>query len=124
MSDQPPPSVGLGGDGDEIAAIREVEAAFRVKLDYRDAPNWRTAGDVYQSLCKALPVDEADKADLWARFAEALTRETGVDPKIIQHESMLLSQSAAFWGRIDDAHALLFILVAIGVAIGAGVVLL
>jgi hypothetical protein len=122
MNAQPPPSVGLGGDGDEIAAIQEVEAAFRVKLDYSDAPKWRTAGDVYQSLCKTLPADEPAKPDLWDLFAKALTRETGVDPKIIRPESTLLSQST-FWGRIADAHALFYTLVAIGVAVGVGVVL-
>ena len=123
MNAQPPPSVGLGGDGDEIAAIQEVEAAFRVKLDDGDAPNWLTAGDVYRSLCKALPADEAAKPDLWDRFAEALTRETGVDPKVIQPESMLLAQSR-IWGRIADANAIFFCaLVAIGMVIGVAAVL-
>ena len=38
-------SVGLGGDGDEVDAIRNVEAVFRVKLDDSEAPNWFTAGE-------------------------------------------------------------------------------
>ena len=115
-------SVGLGGDGDEIAAIEEVEAAFGVRLDYSDASNWLTAGDVYQALCRALPADEAAKPDLWDRFADALTRETGVDPKSIRAESTLLSQTR-FWARLADANAVVWVLVVIGAAVGIGLVL-
>jgi hypothetical protein len=115
MNAQHVQSVGLGGDGDEVDAIRGVEAVFGVKLDYGDAPNWLTAGDVYASLCKALPADEAAKPDLWERFAEALARETGADPKLIQTESLLLSPplfSSLFLDR------LVFTLFVIAVIIG------
>jgi hypothetical protein len=53
MSATPPISVGLGGDGDEIVAIDDVERAFGVKLDKADAAQWHTASDVFVSLCKA-----------------------------------------------------------------------
>jgi hypothetical protein len=109
-------SVGLGGDGDEVAAIQEVEAAFGVRLDYGDAPNWRTAGDVYQSLLRALPTHEAAGPNLWDRFAEALTRETGVDPKSIQAESTLLAPESPLWMRLAFASVLLVI----GAAVGLG----
>ena len=45
----------LGGDGDEIEAIEQVEREFGIRLDVRDAPNWITVGDVYTSLLRALP---------------------------------------------------------------------
>jgi hypothetical protein len=124
MSEQPPVSVGLGGDGDEIAAMQDVEAAFGVRLDDSDASNWLTAGDVYRALRRALPADEAAKPDLWDRFAEALTRETGVDPKSIRAESTLLAPESRLWARLHDAHALLWLPVVISLAIGIGLALL
>ena len=55
-------SVGLGGDGDEIAAIDEVECAFDVKLDHTDARSWFTVGDVFRSVQKAPPAEEISSA--------------------------------------------------------------
>jgi len=101
-------SVGLGGDGDEIVAIADVERAFGIKLDYADAPNWHTAGDVFLSLCKALPVSACEDSDLWPRFAEALAAETGVDPENIEMNSPLLSDSR-IWVAIADLSALVWI---------------
>jgi hypothetical protein len=109
MNERPTQSVGLAGDGDEVAAIQEVEAIFGVRLDYSDARNWRTAGDVYEALRKALPVHEAARADLWERFAEALARETGVDPKSISAESTLLLPESPLWARLAFASVPLII---------------
>ena len=102
MNATPPTSVGLGGDGDEIFAIDDVERAFGVKLDKTDAPHWHTAGDVFSSLCKALPANIQGDSGLWARFTEVLTDQTGVDPKTIDKESLLLSQSRL---RVHVANA-------------------
>lgn len=123
MSGEQIQSVGFGGDGDEIYAIRNVEAVFRVKLDYTEASNWFTAGDVYRSLSKVLPADETAKPDLWDRFAVALAEEIGVDPNTIRPESPLLSHSR-FWARIADASAAVWILIVVAVAIGLGLGLL
>jgi hypothetical protein len=115
-------SVGLGGDGDEIAAIADVEHAFGVKLDYSDAPRWRTAGDVFDSLLKALPDDETGENDVWDRFATALSAETGVDTKKLERASPLLSDSR-FWAQVASASAVVWVVVVLGVlsaiAVGA-----
>jgi hypothetical protein len=100
----PAKSVGLGGDGDEIAAINDVERAFGVKLDYADASSWFTAGDVFRSLRKALPTEQRDSPDLWKRFAAALCGETGVNPNDIDQDSPLLSQSR-LWVQVSSASA-------------------
>ncbi len=92
-----PKSVGLGGDGDEIVAIGDVEDAFGITLDHGDAGKWRTAGDVYATLCKALPPAEADQPGTWERFRTALALESGVDPKEIDPDSPLLASSGP-WG--------------------------
>jgi hypothetical protein len=108
MNERIPTSVGLGGDGDEILAVDDVEEEFGVKLDYADAQNWHTAGDLFASLCKALSDAESAKADLWDRFATALSRGTGVDPKTIEPASPLLSDSR-FWARVADLSAIIWI---------------
>jgi hypothetical protein len=91
MGEVGPRSVGLGGDGDEVTAIEEVERTFGVQLDKIDASKWVTAGDVFASLQKALPCIRADDPATWRRFAEALTDETGVDAASITADSPLLS---------------------------------
>jgi hypothetical protein len=101
-----PKSVGLGGDGDEILAIDDVERAFGVTLDKADAVQWKTAGDVFNSLCKALPADQESDA-LWVKFAEVLTGQTGVDPKAIERESPLLSQSRP-WVHVANGSAVIW----------------
>jgi hypothetical protein len=108
-----PKSVGLGGDGDEIAAIDDVEREFGVKLDYTDASHWLTAGDVFTSLQKALPAEERNGPDLWRRFAVALCGQTGVNPDGIERGSPLLSESR-FWARLADASAVVWIIAAAG----------
>ena len=113
-----PKSVGLGGDGDEIVAIGDLERTFGVKLDKRDAAQWLTAGDVFVSLCKALPADMQDD-DLWARFAEVLTDQTGVDPKVIEKDSPLLSQSR-LWVHVANGSAAVWITAAAGILALAG----
>jgi hypothetical protein len=114
MTESSPASVGLGGDGDEIAAIADVEHAFGVKLDYSDASRWLTAGDVFVSLQRALPGVERHAPDLWKRFATVLCAQTGVDPQTIELGSPLLSGSR-FWRRIADALAVLWIAIVLGV---------
>jgi hypothetical protein len=46
IASSPLDTLGLGGDGDEIAAITEVERQFDVRLDYSTAGDWRTVGRV------------------------------------------------------------------------------
>jgi len=108
MTGRPPKSVGLGGDGDEIAAVDDVERAFGVKLDDADASRWFTAGDVFRSLQKALPAETINGPDLWKRFAIALCRQTGVNPDSIEMGSPLLSQSRP-WAHVANASAVVWI---------------
>lgn len=105
-----PTSVGLGGDGDELVAIDDVERAFGVKLDKAHAAQWHTAGDVFASLHQALPAGHADD-DLWSPFTQVLTDQTGVDPKAIQKEGLLLSHSR-LWANVANASAVVWIAVA------------
>ncbi|PSJ36487.1 hypothetical protein C7I55_25785 [Sphingomonas deserti] len=123
MNPRPNHSVGLGGDGDEIAAIGEVEAEFGVTLDYADAHNWTTAGDVYAALRRALPPKEADKLDLWDRFADALCRETGVQPSSLTPESELLCEDGV-WMHVANGSAILWSTVAAAALVAVGWLLL
>ena len=103
MEAEPPFSVGLAGDGDEIAAIEHVEEVFGVTLDVRDAPQWLTAGDVFASLLKALPPDSAGDPVTWKRFAEALACETGIDANLITSSSPLLLPAEGFGVGFKEA---------------------
>jgi hypothetical protein len=110
VENHPPHSLGLGGDGDEIAAIAEVEHRLEVRLDYSDARSWTTVGDVYAALQRALPAERAAALDTWARFADAIFMETGVDPSRVQPETLLLGQHRF------DRRLLLVIAALIGLA--------
>ena len=83
-------SLGLGGDGDEVDAITAVEVRFGVVLDYDDAKHWVTAGDVFDSLLKALPADLRDRDATWQEFAIAISRETEVDAARVGPDTLLL----------------------------------
>ena len=104
-----PVSVGLCGDGDEIAAIDDVERAFGIKLDYSDAPQWQTAGAVFDSVQKALPTSDDDTSELWERFAAAICGVNGVDPTTIERGSLLLSHSR-LWARLADVSAVVWVI--------------
>ena len=113
MDEKTAKSVGLGGDGDEIFAVADVERAFSIKLDYGDAPHWLTAGDLFASVQRLLPEQQRGDPEVWERFVVALCRQTGVNPKAIEPNSPLLSQSH-FWARLADASALLWIVTMVG----------
>ena len=82
-------SVSLGGDGNEVVAIENAFARFGVDVPIEDASRWVTVGDVWSSLCRILP-KVPDQPDAFLRFCSALAYETGVDPKLVDHNSRLL----------------------------------
>ena len=84
-------TIGLGGDGDELDAVLALEEHFAVALDYRDASGWRTAGDVFQSLLRALPAEKRHRGELWPDFATIMCRETGADPSHVGADTLLLA---------------------------------
>ncbi len=83
-------TIGLGGDGDEVDAVRNLERHLGVSLDYGDASGWRTAGDVFLSLVNALPRHERDQEDLWATFTAIMCNETGADAAKVGADTLLL----------------------------------
>ena len=83
-------SLGLGGDGDEVDAITQVEREFGVTLPYEQAPSWETVGHVFQSLISVLPGDYAEE-EIWARFTAAISLETGAEPSQVMPATRLLA---------------------------------
>ena len=112
-------NVGLGGDGDEIAALQEVEEEFGVRLDYSGAHDWTTVGDVYAALLKQLSAQEAARPDVWDRFAKAICRETGISPSVISPESGLIAETG-MWVSVIDGSAILWIALAVAMVVGIG----
>ncbi len=102
-------NVGLGGDGDEIAALRDVEEAFGVALDYSTANEWTTVGDVWEALLEQLPDGASERPETWNRFKEALCRETGMDPKRIALESGLIAENGLWVQVVDGTNVLLML---------------
>jgi hypothetical protein len=84
-------SLGLGGDGDEVDAIEDVEREFGVRLDVADAPNWCTVGDVYLSLQHTLPPELRNHASTWERFCKAISNQSCVDSNLIDEQTRLLA---------------------------------
>ena len=112
-------NVGLGGDGDEIAALQEVEEEFGVELDYSDARDWATVGDVYAALLRQLPTEEANEQDVWPRFAKAICRITGTPPSSVSLESGLIAEDG-LWVSVANASAFLWFALAIAGVVGTG----
>ncbi|WP_157190139.1 hypothetical protein [Novosphingobium sp. Rr 2-17] len=113
VTNRPPYSVGLGGDGDEIDAIAEVERRFGVQLDYSEAVRWRTVGDVFCALQRALPQEQSSSSETWLKFCEAISQETGVDVTEVSNATLLLGE-----GRFDRGILLMaFLLIGMVVAI-------
>jgi hypothetical protein len=113
----PPHSLGLGGDGDEIAAILAVERHFEVQLDYSGADHWKTVGDVFSALKRALPTPQAESSETWPRFCNAISQETGVDPLMVTNETLLLGERHSDWRLL----LLVTFVVGLGVAIATHV---
>lgn len=102
-------NVGLGGDGDEIAALRDVEEEFAVKLDYSFADEWTNVGNVWDALLRELPEGASEQPETWTRFKDALCRETGMDPARINLDSGLVAEDG-HWVQVADASAVLWLL--------------
>ena len=88
-------ALSLGGDGDEVDAIHRVEERLQVKLDYSDAPNWATAGDLFRSVVRARP-EVGDDDTNRREMAAALCEETGDDPGKVAPETLLIDDRSLF----------------------------
>lgn len=113
-------NIGLGGDGDEISAIEEVENDFGVRLDYSDAAQWSTVGDVYAALLEQLSSEEAKRTDVWDRFSLAICRETGISPSSIGLESGLIAENG-LWMSVVPGGRMLFILAIVAAIIAINI---
>jgi hypothetical protein len=89
--------LGLGGDGDEIEAIEDIERNFDVKIDTSEAVKWRTVGDVYDALLIALPDYVKAQPTTWRRFCRALCQVTADDPDTVGRDTILIGKP---WGLI------------------------
>lgn len=100
-------SIGLGGDGDEVDAVQLVEKRMCLTLDYADAPNWRTAGDLFSALVRARPELEGSRT-AWRRMSVALCWYTGANPRhvvpatILIDDTTLWQQLRSLWGWLRN----------------------
>jgi hypothetical protein len=80
---------GFWGDGDEIDALELIEKRLNVRLRHEDAPNIRTVGDLWVSLLGSNAHLEDSKRN-WIRFVVGLTAYTGLNPREICRETLLI----------------------------------
>lgn len=124
MTDATPATLGLNSNSDEFAAVEAIEAEFGVTIDYADAPQWRTAGDLFRSLAAQLPAGQAGDPDIWQRFAGALSQTTDIDPDTITRETPLADEVQAWRGLGTLSAALWLLLIGMAAVVILGAVLL
>ena len=83
------PHLGLWGDGDEVDAINEAFRAINLKVPVKDAPNWVTVGDLWQSVTRVAP-ELANSQQSWDDFRRGLSINTYVDWTQVSAETKLL----------------------------------
>lgn len=59
--DKHPKSVGVVGDGDEVAIIEAIEDVFKVAIMDEEAESIRTLEDAHSVICSKLPNDENEQ---------------------------------------------------------------
>lgn len=80
---------GFWGDGDEIEALELVEKRLNVKLRDEDAAGISTVGDLWSALLSRNPHLPNDRRT-WLRFVVALAAYTGVNPRKIAEQTLLI----------------------------------
>ena len=96
----PLPHLSLAGDGDEVAAIEDVEREFGTMFVPNERPQWLTIGDVFNDLLTALGPDASDDATIWPRFCRAITLDTGDDPSTLVRETRFLMPDVSIADRL------------------------
>lgn len=124
MTDVALATLGLASNSDEFAVIEEIESEFGVTIDYADAPQWRTVGDLFAALLARLPAGQANDPDTWDRFVGTLTTATDVDVETITPEMPLADEAQAWRGLNALSWMLLFLAIGMALVVILGAVIL
>jgi hypothetical protein len=85
-------TIGLWGDGDELAAVADAERRLGFRLPIEDAPQWFTVGDVYRSIQKRNP-EFASKVT-WRKLCVGLCLGKGADPRRVTPTTTLIERNS------------------------------
>ncbi len=124
MTDVTPAALGLASNSDEFAVIEELEAEFGVTIDYTDAPQWRTVGDLFAALLARLPAGRTNDPDVWQRFVCALSQTTDVDVETITPQMPLADEAQAWRGLNSLSWMLLLLAVGMALVVILGAIIL
>lgn len=124
MSDAAPTTLGLTSNRDEFAVIEELESEFEVTIDYADAPQWRTVGDLFAALLTQLPAGQTNDPGIWERFIRVLSQTTDVDAETITHATPLADEAQAWRGLNSLSWMLLFLAVGMALVVVLGAIIL
>lgn len=89
-------TIGFGGDGDQVDAFLALERHFGVDIVDTDCGAWRTAGDVFDALLNAMPIEERLRQSNWSEFAAIMCEETGADATRLGPDTLMLAQPVGF----------------------------
>jgi hypothetical protein len=124
MIDIVPATLGLASNSDEFAVIEELEAEFGVTIDYANAPQWRTVGDLFTALLAQLPAGPTNDPDVWERFVSTLSQTTDVDVETIAPQMPLADEAQAWRGLNSLSWMLLFLAISMALVVILGAVIL
>ena len=85
-------TLGLGGDGDEVCAIEDAFAALGLDVPIKDAVDWVTVGDVWNSVERIAPKIAGSEV-AWDKFRQAICGEACVEWSPVTKETALLGSS-------------------------------
>ena len=92
-------------DAPQIGHLRAVEKEFGVNLDYTDAGDWTTVGDVYEALRGQLPQSDPGEPDIWDRFRLAISCDTGIPCSELKPHTGLVAEDG-HWVHVGSAWEL------------------
>lgn len=100
-------SLGLGGDGDDVEILEDIEKAFRINLSDEDAAACYTVGDIYELLLTKYDLAATERTDYLCASHRAFNEVRRVIRKLlpvdVQPDSRLSDFGFSNHGAVRDA---------------------
>jgi hypothetical protein len=109
----PPRSLGLRGNEEIVAALKEIEISFCVKFDYSIVDKLVTVGDVFTELLELIPIVYTEDKYVWQRLLDAICWVADVDYELVKNDTCLLIQKRFDWEYLA-ANLILVVMIILG----------
>ena len=94
-------SIGLGGDGDEIDILEDIEKSFKVRFEPSEAESACTVGDVYELLLEKIHLPIGDGVSHFCATHRAFNM---VKQAISRHETVVIRPDTRFETLAQSTH--------------------